>query len=67
MTRGYDLEDRIYQSELLFAHYNLKRVSLWDNYFSNSLSDANVLRVADDLVDAIYEETDYRYIHQWKK
>lgn len=67
VTRGYDLEDRIYQSELLFAHYNLKRVSLWDNYFSNNLSDANVLRVADDLVDAIYEETDYRYIHQWKK
>ena len=67
VTRGYDLEDRIYQSELLYAHDNLPRVSLWDNYFSNNLSDANVLRVADDLVDAIYEETDYRYIHQWKK
>lgn len=67
VTRGYDLEDRIYKSELLFAHYNLKRVSLWDNYFSNSLNDASVLRVDDDIVDAMYEETDYRYIYQWKK
>ncbi|MEG0796582.1 MAG: RagB/SusD family nutrient uptake outer membrane protein [Odoribacter sp.] len=64
---GGDLEDRMYQTELLFAHYNLKRPDIYKNYFSNSLSNSNVLRVDDDLVEGMYEETDFRYKYQWSK
>lgn len=67
IVRGQDDQDRVYKTELLFAQYNLKRGDLWKNYFSNSLSDASVLRVSDAMVDAMYEETDYRYKNQWKK
>ena len=67
IVRGQDEQDRVYKTELIFAQYNLKRSDLWKNYFSNSLSDANVLRVSDATVDDMYEETDYRYKTQWKK
>ncbi len=67
IIRGNDDQDRVYKTELLFAQYNLKRSEIWKNYFSNSLADANVLRVSDATVNGMYEETDYRYKHQWKK
>lgn len=67
ITRGTEVQDRVYQSELLFAHYNIKRADIYKNYFSNSLSNSRVLRVDDDIVDDMYEETDYRYIYQWSK
>lgn len=67
IERGKDEQDRVYKTELLFAQYNLKRSDLWKNYYSNSLADANVLRISDATVDGMYEETDYRYKHQWKK
>lgn len=67
IERGKDDQDRVYKTELLFAQYNLRRSDIWKNYFSNSLADANVLRVSDQVVNGMYEETDYRYKHQWKK
>ncbi|MDE7373974.1 MAG: RagB/SusD family nutrient uptake outer membrane protein [Odoribacter sp.] len=66
-SRSQDLDDRVYQSELLFAHYNTKRANIYQNYFSNSLSDVNVLRVKDDLLSKLYDETDFRYRYQWSK
>ena len=65
ITRGEQPEDRIYQSELLFAHYNVKRVDIYKNYFSNSLADASVLRIDEDDLNDMYEETDYRLKNQW--
>lgn len=66
-NRTQDLDDRVYQSELLFAHYNLQRTNIYQNYFSNSLADVRVLRVSDELVDNLYDETDFRYRYQWSK
>lgn len=65
VNRGDQTEDRVYQSELLFAHYNVKRVDIFKNYFSNNLSDANVLRMNKKLLDEMYEETDFRLKYQW--
>lgn len=67
VVRGADIQDRVYRTELLFAQYNLKRLDIYKNYFSNSLTDANALRVDDDIVDEMYDETDYRYMYHWKK
>ncbi len=66
-SRTQDLDDRVYQSELLFAHYNIQRANIYQNYFSNSLADANVLRVKDALVDKLFDEQDFRYRYQWSK
>lgn len=67
ITRDKDPQDRVYKSELLFAHYNTQRADVYKNYFSNSLSNSNVLRVSDDMVDEMYDETDYRLKYQWSK
>ncbi|MDE5611478.1 MAG: RagB/SusD family nutrient uptake outer membrane protein, partial [Odoribacter sp.] len=66
-SRSQDQDDRVYQSELLFAHYNIKRANIYQNYFSNSMSDVNVLRVDDDLMEELFDETDFRYRYQWSK
>ncbi|MDE6451328.1 MAG: RagB/SusD family nutrient uptake outer membrane protein, partial [Odoribacter sp.] len=65
--RSQYLDDRVYQSELLFAHYNVKRADVYRDYFSNSLADVRALRVSDDMVEDLYDETDFRYRYQWSK
>lgn len=66
-SRAENLDDRVYQSELLFAQYNIKRANIYQSYFSNSLSDVNVLRVDDDLLNQLFDETDFRKNYQWSK
>lgn len=59
-------DDRIYQSELLFATYNMKRPDIFRNYFSNSLSDLGVLRMDETSLSNLFETGDHRFLHQWE-
>ena len=65
--RDFSLQDRVFQSELLFAQYNISRINIYKNYFSNDLSDVSVLRVEDGILPSMYDETDYRYQHHYSK
>lgn len=58
-----DKEDRIYQSEILFGLYNLKRkASVYEIGFGASLKQGSVLRINKDIAKDIYEgdDNDYR-------
>ncbi|MEI3153917.1 MAG: RagB/SusD family nutrient uptake outer membrane protein [Odoribacter sp.] len=63
-----DHEDRIYQSEILFGLYNLKRKQIYESAFSNNLSGTRVLRPTEDYIDWIYNNdiNDIRYGWQWE-
>ena len=62
-------QDRIYQSEILFGLYNLKRGTIFDNTFSNKMGNNVVLRPSSDNIEALYEDNtklnDWRYTEQW--
>lgn len=59
-------DDRVYQSELLFATYNMKKPDIFKNRFSNSLNDLGVLRMDETMLDHLFETGDYRFRHQWE-
>lgn len=61
-------EDRIYQSEMLFGLYNLKRKQIYESTFSNNLSEMRVSRPTDDYIDWMYDSNpnDWRYTQQWE-
>ena len=62
-------QDRIYQSEILFGLYNLKRGTIFDNAFSNKMGNTVVLRPSSENIEALYEDdtrlNDWRYSEQW--
>ena len=54
-----DKEDRIYQSEMLFGLYNLKRkTSVYEIGFGNNLKQSSVLRVDKEIMKNMYDEDD---------
>lgn len=60
-------EDGVFQPELLFSMYNMKRTDIFKQYFSNSLNNLSVLRIKDTILrNSIYEPTDYRFQHQFE-
>ncbi len=59
-------DDRVYQSELLFATYNMKRPDIFRNNFSNSLSDLGVLRMDETILSNLFETGDHRFRYQWE-
>ncbi|MEO6681405.1 MAG: RagB/SusD family nutrient uptake outer membrane protein [Ginsengibacter sp.] len=59
-------DDRVYQSELLFAMYNTKRTDIFKNYFINNLSDLGVLRMDETMLSNLFEPGDYRFRYQWE-
>lgn len=59
-------DDRVYQSELLFATYNMKRPDIFKNYFSNSLNDLGVLRMDENSLSRLFETGDYRFRYQYE-
>lgn len=59
-------DDRVYESELLFAMYNMKRPDIFKNKFSNSLSDLAVLRMSETELTDLFETGDYRFRYQWE-
>lgn len=63
-----DHKDRIYQTEVLFGLYNLRRKQIYEANFSNSLSDKRALRPTDDYIDWMYDNNlnDWRYTQQWE-
>lgn len=65
-----DKEDRIYQSEMLFGLYNLKRkTSVYEIGFGNNLKKGNVLRVDKDIMKNMYDgdDNDYRLSYWFKE
>lgn len=62
--------DRIYQTEILFGMYNLKRnANVYQTSFTNSLGPKVILAPTKENIDALYEEdtrvVDWRYNYQW--
>ena len=64
-----DHQDRIYQTEILFGLYNLRRKQIFDATFSNNLSATRVLRPKEGYIDWMYDEdlSDLRGAWHWEQ
>ena len=64
-----DHQDRIYQTEILFGLYNLRRKQIYDATFSNNLSATRVLRPKEGYIDWMYDEdlSDLRGAWHWEQ